>query len=76
MTRTIAVSDSVFEDLKRLKEGLSMPSYSALLEYLVREYAKARLARLVKLAEELKLSEEEVEELKAVIEGLRRREWW
>lgn len=30
----------------------------------------------MKLAEEPKLSEEEVEELKAVIEGLRRREWW
>jgi len=37
MTKTIAVSDSVFEDLRRLKEGLGMPSYSALLEYLVKE---------------------------------------
>ena len=75
MTKTIALSEQVYSELKELKEAMGI-GYSELIKVLIKEYKKQRVKHLKELAEKLRLPEEEVLKVKEVIKKLRRRSWW
>jgi predicted CopG family antitoxin len=75
MTKTIAVSNRVYEKLKELKEAFNL-SYSELLERLVESYERSRLEALRRVVERSKLPDEKVEEIRRLVEELRERSWW
>jgi len=74
MTRTIALSEKAYNELKRLRERLGL-SYSELIILLVEEYEKKRRRELVELCRRLKISEDEVERMRRIIMEARRRRW-
>ncbi len=75
MARTIALSEDVYRKLRQLKEALGV-GYSELVDMLIEAYKRYRVEELRKLCSELKLSEEEVEEVVRIVKGLRGRRWW
>ncbi|RLF22635.1 MAG: hypothetical protein DRN15_08580 [Thermoprotei archaeon] len=74
MTRTIALSEKAYNELKRLRERLGL-SYSELIILLVEEYEKKRRRELVELCRRLKIGEDEVERMRRIIMEARRRRW-
>lgn len=75
MTRTIAVSESVYRKLRQLKDSLNI-GYSDLLDMLIETYKKYRVEELKRLCNELKVDEKEFIKIRKITEELRKRRWW
>jgi len=75
VTKTIAVSNKVYEELKKLKESLGV-GYSELLEILIKEYRERRIEKLINIIEKTKLTEEELRKVEEVVKRIRERRWW
>jgi len=76
MTKTIAIRDSVYEKLKEIKNRIKAESYSEVIMFLIMNYEKFRLLKIKAISDELKLSNNEVREVKKIISKLRERKWW